>query len=88
MKFSAASLLLLSTATAWIVPPPALKSSTKVEAPPATEAAPVKELVQCALDSPHPCNCPEGTSYIHINTWWTWGANAFDVYKLVGNCKP
>lgn len=75
MKFSVLNLALVAaTASAWLVRPPV--ALVEEEAPP-----------PCAVDSPLPCTCPEGTEFFYLQTWFSWGANAWSVYNLTGNCK-
>lgn len=75
MKLSVLHLALATaTASAWLVRPPLAR--VEHEAPP-----------PCAVDSPLPCTCPEGTEFFYLQTWFSWGANAWSVYNLTGNCK-
>ncbi|KAI9164033.1 hypothetical protein HJFPF1_05668 [Paramyrothecium foliicola] len=76
MKLAAATLLYLAAAKAWVVPPPLAHSGSAYE-----EA----EIPACSVNSPHPCSCPAGTSYIYIQTYFSWGANAWSVRNLTGN---
>ncbi|KAH8890705.1 hypothetical protein GQ53DRAFT_807088 [Thozetella sp. PMI_491] len=72
MKFSILALALVAaTASAWLVRPP---TALVEEAPP-----------PCAVDSPLPCTCPTGTEFFYLQTWFSWGANAWSVYNLTGN---
>ena len=77
MKFGAVAVFFLSTAAAWVVPPPSTVAAVDFEA----------EIPPCGVDAPHPCSCPKGTSYLYIQTYFSWGANAWSVRNLTGNCK-
>ncbi|KAH7319603.1 hypothetical protein B0I35DRAFT_215553 [Stachybotrys elegans] len=81
MKFTTvANVACLATAaSAWLIPPPspAQEAVTPVEA--------TKDIPPCGINAPQPCRCPEGTAYVYIQTWFSWGANAKDIHKLTGN---
>ena len=46
-----------------------------------------KAPVPCSKSSPLPCTCPEGTEFFYLQSWFSWGANAWSIYNLTGNCK-
>ncbi|KAI0476268.1 hypothetical protein GGR56DRAFT_641920 [Xylariaceae sp. FL0804] len=77
-SLAAVSPLLLSTAHAWLVPPPQDATISAAASQPETPPP-------CGVGAPHPCSCPDGTNYVYIQTWFSWGANAKDVYDLTGN---
>lgn len=63
-------LALAATASAWVMSPPPVEDETPAP---------------CSATSPLPCTCPEGTEFYYLQTWFSWGANAWDVYNLTGN---
>jgi hypothetical protein len=75
MKLSILTLALVAaTASAWLVRPPPAQVEEEAPAP-------------CSVNSPLPCTCPAGTEFFYLQTWFSWGANAWSVYNLTGNCK-
>lgn len=65
-------LAIAATASAWVMSPPPVEEETPAP---------------CSSTSPLPCTCPEGTEFYYLQTWFSWGANAWSVYNLTGNCK-
>jgi hypothetical protein len=83
MKFSTPLLALLaSTASARIDRPPHFPPGTDKSAHVQPEEM---NPEPCSKDSPLPCACPAGTEFFYLQTWYSWGANAWDVYNLTGN---